>query len=203
MIAVRIPLHGISSPVATPTAVDVPTQNGMECPQGGTRLVSPSASSPTPTAASTPGSCDVFLSHNSADKPAVEQLARRLLAVGIQPWLDSWNLIPSDPWQEGLEEALDTCVMCDVFLGPLGVGPWNNGETLAALDAVVAQTCGLDRAQYAHVLSTFSHKSDPHAPALCLARFDELTAIGLDPFTKRWDLYWERAAQGVASGAGD
>ena len=31
---------------------------------------------------------DVFLSHNSADKPAVEEVARRLVKEGIQPWLD-------------------------------------------------------------------------------------------------------------------
>ena len=30
----------------------------------------------------------VFLSHNSADKPAVEELARRLKAEGMEPWLD-------------------------------------------------------------------------------------------------------------------
>ena len=36
----------------------------------------------------------VFLSHNSADKPAVEELARRLVKEGIQPWLDKWNLDP-------------------------------------------------------------------------------------------------------------
>jgi len=42
---------------------------------------------------------DVFLSHNSADKPAVEELARRLVKEGIQPWLDKWNLIPGEPWQ--------------------------------------------------------------------------------------------------------
>ena len=35
------------------------------------------------------------------------------------------------------------------------------------------------------------HKSYPQAPALCLARFDELTAIGLDAFTKRWGPYWD------------
>lgn len=77
---------------------------------------------------------DVFLSHNSADKPAVEQLARRLLDAGIQPWLDTWNLIPGDPWQEGLEEALDTCATCAVFMGPSGVGPWHNEELRVALD---------------------------------------------------------------------
>jgi len=61
----------------------------------------------------------------------------------------------------------------------------------AAIDAVVAQAYGLDREQYAHVLSTFSHKSYPNAPALCLARFDELAEVGLDAFTRKWDPYWD------------
>jgi hypothetical protein len=50
---------------------------------------------------------DVFLSHNSADKPAVEELARRLVREGIQPWLDTWNLIPGEPWQEAIKVAPD------------------------------------------------------------------------------------------------
>ena len=58
---------------------------------------------------------DVFLSHNSADKPAVEVLAQRLLVAGIRPWLDSWNLIPGDPWEEAIEQALDACAICAVF----------------------------------------------------------------------------------------
>ncbi len=41
---------------------------------------------------------DVFLSHNSADKPAVEEIARRLVAAGLQPFLDKWHLIPGQPW---------------------------------------------------------------------------------------------------------
>ena len=39
---------------------------------------------------------------------------------------------------------------------------------------------GLNREQYAHVLSTFSHRSYPKAPELCLAKFDELKRIGLE-----------------------
>lgn len=77
---------------------------------------------------------DVFLSHNSADKPSVETLAQCLLAAGIRPWLDSWNLVPGDPWQEGLEEALDTCATCAMILGPSGIGPWHNEEMRVALD---------------------------------------------------------------------
>ena len=49
---------------------------------------------------------EVFLSHSSVDKPRVEELARRLKQAGIEPFLDKWNLIPGQPWQEALEEAL-------------------------------------------------------------------------------------------------
>jgi hypothetical protein len=41
-----------------------------------------------------------FLSHNSDHKPAVEEIANRLRDEGIEPWLDKWNLIPGQPWQE-------------------------------------------------------------------------------------------------------
>jgi hypothetical protein len=71
-------------------------------------------------------SFDVFLSHNNADKPAVEELARRLVQAGFRPWLDTWNLIPGDPWQEAIEAALGQCATCAVFIGPSGTGPWQN-----------------------------------------------------------------------------
>ena len=102
---------------------------------------------------------DVFLSHNSADKPSVEQLARRLLDAGIKPWLDSWNLVPGDPWQEGLEEALDTCASCAVFLGPSGVGPWHNEELRVALDRRAR-----DRARQFRVIPVLLPGADPADP---------------------------------------
>ena len=37
---------------------------------------------------------DVFLSHNSREKAAVEELAYKLRAVGLTPWLDKEQLIP-------------------------------------------------------------------------------------------------------------
>jgi hypothetical protein len=77
---------------------------------------------------------DVFLSHNGTDKPAIEELARRLVKEGIRPWLDRWNLIPGEPWQEAIEEALDACQTVAVFLGPSGIGPWENEEMRSALE---------------------------------------------------------------------
>ena len=102
---------------------------------------------------------NVFLSHSNADKPAVEQLAQRLLAAGIRPWLDSWNLIPGDPWQEGLEEALDTCATCAVFLGPSGVGPWHNEELRVALDRRAR-----DRTRTGRVIPVLLPGADPADP---------------------------------------
>jgi hypothetical protein len=54
---------------------------------------------------------DVFLSHNSADKPAVEAIARRLREEGgLTPFLDKWHLIPGEPWQEDqFEEVFTLC----------------------------------------------------------------------------------------------
>ena len=54
-----------------------------------------------------------------------------------------------------------------------------------------AQAYGLTREQYAHVLSTFSHKSYPRAPQLYLAKFDELPVSGLEAFTRKYDPRWD------------
>jgi hypothetical protein len=77
---------------------------------------------------------DVFLSHNSQDKPAVELIARKLYMNGIEPFLDKWHLVPGEPWQEALEEALDKSQSCAIFFGPEGIGPWSNEEMRSALE---------------------------------------------------------------------
>jgi hypothetical protein len=61
----------------------------------------------------------------------------------------------------------------------------------AAIDAVVADAYDLNRDQYAHILSTFSHSSYKKAPELCLAHFDELKQLGLEKFTRKHDPYWD------------
>jgi len=37
---------------------------------------------------------DVFLSHNSKDKPRVRRLAQRLKKAGLRVWFDAWILQP-------------------------------------------------------------------------------------------------------------
>ncbi len=69
-----------------------------------------------------------FLSHNSEDKPLVRELALRLKDEGIECWLDEWHLTPGEPWQWEIEEALDKCDTCTVFVGPSGLGDWQHEE---------------------------------------------------------------------------
>jgi|SRR6185312_14011486 len=77
---------------------------------------------------------DVFLSHSSADKPAVEKLAHKLLEAKVNPFLDKWHLIPGRLWQVELENGLRDSGACVIFVGAEGFGPWHRQEMLAALD---------------------------------------------------------------------
>ena len=93
---------------------------------------------PSPAASESGTTYDAFLSHNSADKPAVTELAQRLREVEIKPFLDAWHLVPGEPWQEALEEALEVSRTCVVFIGPKGFGTWENEEMRVALSRRVA-----------------------------------------------------------------
>jgi hypothetical protein len=61
----------------------------------------------------------------------------------------------------------------------------------AAIDALLCGAFALSRDDYEHILGSFSHKSFPDAPKLCLAAFDELKKIGLKAFLKKHDPYWD------------
>jgi GTPase SAR1 family protein/DNA-binding beta-propeller fold protein YncE len=58
---------------------------------------------------------DVFLSHNSQDKPRVRKLAERLRDAGLQVWLDDWIIKPGDDIYLAIERGLETArvqVLC-------------------------------------------------------------------------------------------
>ena len=80
---------------------------------------------------------DVFLSHNSKDKPVVRELARALQLHGIKVWLDEAELVPGRPWQEELEEIISTTKSALVMFGPAGLGPWEQPEMRACLSEFV------------------------------------------------------------------
>ena len=80
---------------------------------------------------------DVFLSHNSKDKPLVRRIAKRLEKYGLTPWLDEKDLRPGLPFQDGLEEAMRSTRAAAVFLGGHGLGSWQRPEVRACLSLMV------------------------------------------------------------------
>jgi TIR domain len=89
-----------------------------------------------------PGSVfDVFLCHNSADKPAVKKIGAQLLERGIMPWLDEWELPPGQPWQPLLEQQIDNIKSAAVFVGSAGIGPWQEQELRGFLSEFVSRQC--------------------------------------------------------------
>lgn len=81
---------------------------------------------------------DVFLSHNSKDKPVVRQIAARLEEeYGLTGWLDVEALRPGLPFQDGLEKAILETPAAAVFVGDHGQGPWQRVEVRACLSQMV------------------------------------------------------------------
>ena len=50
---------------------------------------------------------DVFMSHNSRDKPRVRKLAERLRDAGLRVWFDDWVLRPGDDIYLAIEHGLE------------------------------------------------------------------------------------------------
>jgi nucleotide-binding universal stress UspA family protein len=84
---------------------------------------------------------DVFLCHNSKDKPEVKRIAELLKAQGIVPWLDEWELRPGLPWQRALEEQIEHIKTAAVFVGSNGRGPWQDMELEAFIREFVSRSC--------------------------------------------------------------
>lgn len=81
------------------------------------------------------GRFDVFLSHNSKDKAKVEKIAKKLLSVGLRPWLDKWDLAPGDTISDALEQAIKTIPCAALCFGPADVGNWHVMEIRAYVEA--------------------------------------------------------------------
>ena len=86
---------------------------------------------------------DVFLCHNSADKPAVREIAQKLKKEGIKPWLDEDQIRPGTSWQTVLGEQIETIKSAAVFVGDGGFGPWQDQESQSFLNRFVNRKCAV------------------------------------------------------------
>ena len=84
---------------------------------------------------------DVFLCHNSEDKPQVRKIAEQLQQYDLKPWLDIWELPPGRSWQRLLEKQIEQISSAAVFVGEDGFGPWQKQELYAFLSEFVNRDC--------------------------------------------------------------
>ena len=103
---------------------------------------------------------DVFLCHNSKDKPAVRVLDTRLKAAGIKTWFDEESLMPGTIWQDELEKQIGSIRVCAVIVGPNGEGPWQEIERRTFINEFANRSCPIipvliDGAPTAPVLPLF------------------------------------------------
>src|ERR1017187_7068140 len=65
---------------------------------------------------------DVFLSHNSQDKPRVRKLAERLRGAGLRVWFDEWVIRPGEDIYLAIEHGLEAARVQVLCLSPAALG---------------------------------------------------------------------------------
>ncbi len=71
---------------------------------------------------------DVFLAHNSQDKPQVRAIARELRHRGLKYWIDEEQIPPGRSFQEVIQQAIPNVKSAAIFIGSRGLGNWQAME---------------------------------------------------------------------------
>jgi hypothetical protein len=80
---------------------------------------------------------DVFLAHNSKDKPEIRLLADALVSKGIKPWIDADEIAPGQSFQDAIQQAIQNVRAIAICVGRGGLGKWQGLELKAAISKCV------------------------------------------------------------------
>jgi hypothetical protein len=80
---------------------------------------------------------DVFLAHNSIDKPFVEAVKSQLEKRGIRPWYDKDNIPPGRHFQDVTQSAIRRVSSTAIFFGKQGLGRWQVVELRSIISQCV------------------------------------------------------------------
>lgn len=84
---------------------------------------------------------DVFLSYSHKDTQLVEELAERLEDnAQLRVWLDRWNLIPGERWQQEIARGFDHTKSCAICIGKETPRGWFREEIDRALNRQTKDT---------------------------------------------------------------
>lgn len=78
---------------------------------------------------------DVFLAHNSVDKPQVRVIASELRRRGLNPWLDEEQIAPGESFQDAIQKAIPQIKSAAICIGSQGLGKWQ----LIELQTLISQ----------------------------------------------------------------
>jgi hypothetical protein len=67
---------------------------------------------------------DVFLAHNSIDKPIVEIISEKLKTRGLKPWLDKEQIPPGRWFQDVIQDTIKKISSAAIFISNNGLGRW-------------------------------------------------------------------------------
>lgn len=80
---------------------------------------------------------DVFLAHNSQDKPTIEVIAEQLKKHGIKYWIDTEQILPGRWFQDVIQKAIPNVKSVAMFLGIHDLGKWQLLELRAFMKQCV------------------------------------------------------------------
>jgi len=80
---------------------------------------------------------DVFLAHNSQDKPQVRAISDQLKRRGLKVWLDEEQILPGTVFQDVIQQALQNVRCAAIFIGLGGLGRWQILEARSLLSRFV------------------------------------------------------------------
>jgi hypothetical protein len=86
---------------------------------------------------------DVFLAYHTPDEAIVEEIAVGLRRRGLNPWFAKWCIPPGRRFRLEIEHVLVSVNAVAVFLGPDGIGPWEDLEVEGALQMFVRRRAHL------------------------------------------------------------
>ena len=82
---------------------------------------------------------DVFLAHNSVDKPMVREIGARLREQGLNPWLDEEQILAGELFQEAIQKAIPNIKSAAIIFGVSGLGKWQVIELHTLISQFIEQ----------------------------------------------------------------
>ncbi|KOP26456.1 transcriptional regulator [Hapalosiphon sp. MRB220] len=76
---------------------------------------------------------DVFLAHNSKDKPQVRAIAEQLTRYNLKPWFDEEEIIPGDNIQQVVFQGISQSKVGAFFISQNGLGTFQENLELGAI----------------------------------------------------------------------